>query len=211
MFKIFSKFYLLNKYLKCSVWRLAVLTTYIYIYIYVVRRWRVNVKWCNTLLQILLLCIPRYLKSVQSWKFLILDNFHPGTYNGYRVFPGGKAAGAWCCPPTPSKCRGHERVGLYVYSPSGPQWPVVGWSILPHPGTIFPWAMMWGSVVIFWNQKGVRAQKVSINIGLYDSNELVHTDTLQVPALRRLLKTSILKSTNACYHYVVSFCFQSHI
>jgi hypothetical protein len=23
-------------------------------------------------------------------------------YNGYRVFPGGKAAGAWCWPPTPS-------------------------------------------------------------------------------------------------------------
>ena len=22
-------------------------------------------------------------------------------YNGYRVFPGGKAAGAWCWPPTP--------------------------------------------------------------------------------------------------------------
>jgi hypothetical protein len=23
-------------------------------------------------------------------------------YNGFRVFPGGKAAGAWCWPPTPS-------------------------------------------------------------------------------------------------------------
>ena len=23
-------------------------------------------------------------------------------YNGYRVFPGGKAAGAWRSPPTPS-------------------------------------------------------------------------------------------------------------
>jgi len=22
-------------------------------------------------------------------------------YNGYRVFPRGKAAGAWCWPPTP--------------------------------------------------------------------------------------------------------------
>jgi hypothetical protein len=22
-------------------------------------------------------------------------------YNGYRVFPGGKAAGMWCWPPTP--------------------------------------------------------------------------------------------------------------
>ena len=29
-------------------------------------------------------------------------------------------------PPPPSKCRGHERVELYLYSPSGPQWPVIG-------------------------------------------------------------------------------------
>ena len=28
--------------------------------------------------------------------------------------------------PPPSKCRGHERVGLYLYSPSGPQWLVIG-------------------------------------------------------------------------------------
>ena len=28
--------------------------------------------------------------------------------------------------PPPSKPRGQERVGLYLYSPSGPQWPVIG-------------------------------------------------------------------------------------
>ena len=48
-------------------------------------------------------------------------------YNGYRVLPGGKAAGAWCWPPTPpSKRRGHERVGLYLYLRSGPSWSVIG-------------------------------------------------------------------------------------
>jgi hypothetical protein len=26
---------------------------------------------------------------------------HNLLYNGYRAFPGGKAAGAWCWPPTP--------------------------------------------------------------------------------------------------------------
>jgi hypothetical protein len=36
--------YLLNKYLKCSVWRLAVrYDIHIYIYIYIVRRQRINV------------------------------------------------------------------------------------------------------------------------------------------------------------------------
>ena len=47
-------------------------------------------------------------------------------YNGYRVFRGGKAAGAWRRPPTPSKRRGHERVELYKYSPFGSQGPVIG-------------------------------------------------------------------------------------
>ena len=28
--------------------------------------------------------------------------------------------------PPPSKCPGQERVGLYLYSPSGPSWPVMG-------------------------------------------------------------------------------------
>ena len=28
--------------------------------------------------------------------------------------------------PPPYKCRGQERVGLYLYSPYGPAWPVMG-------------------------------------------------------------------------------------
>jgi len=47
-------------------------------------------------------------------------------YNGYRVFPGGKAAGAWRDHPPPPGAEVKERVELYLYSPSGPSWPVLG-------------------------------------------------------------------------------------
>jgi hypothetical protein len=50
-------------------------------------------------------------------------------YNRYRVFPGGKAAGTWRWPPTLSNTEVKERVEQYLYSPSGPSWPVIGWTL----------------------------------------------------------------------------------
>ena len=35
-------------------------------------------------------------------------------YNGYRVFPGGKSAGVWRWPPTPSSAEVKERVQQYL-------------------------------------------------------------------------------------------------
>jgi hypothetical protein len=56
-------------------------------------------------------------------------------YNGYRVFPEGKAVGDWRWPSTPSSAEVKERVEIYLYSPSGLSWPVSGW-ILTLPFTL---------------------------------------------------------------------------
>jgi hypothetical protein len=46
-------------------------------------------------------------------------------YNGYRVsFPGVKRPGRNVNHPPPSSAEVKERIELYLYSPSGPLWPV---------------------------------------------------------------------------------------
>jgi hypothetical protein len=52
----------------------------------------------------------------------------PSVYWLPGLFPGGKAVGAWRWPPTASSAEVKEIVQLYLYSPSGPSWPVIGWS-----------------------------------------------------------------------------------
>jgi hypothetical protein len=46
--------------------------------------------------------------------------------------PGGKAAGVWRYQPTPSSAEVKERKELYLYTPSGPSWSVLG-QTLPLP------------------------------------------------------------------------------
>ena len=48
-------------------------------------------------------------------------------YNEYRVsLPGVKRPGRGVDHPPPSSTEVKERVELYLYSPSGPSWPVLG-------------------------------------------------------------------------------------
>jgi hypothetical protein len=66
------------------------------------------------------------IESKWGWDFL-----HPPSllYTGYWAFPGGKAAGSWRWPPTPYRADVKERVELYLYSPSRPSRPLIGWTL----------------------------------------------------------------------------------
>ena len=71
---------------------------------------------------------------VGSETFLILPETPWGPlsllYNGYLVFPGGKErTGCGVDHQRLSSVKVKERVELYLYSPSGPLWPVLGWNI----------------------------------------------------------------------------------
>jgi hypothetical protein len=54
-------------------------------------------------------------------------------HDGYRVLPGVKRPGHGADHPSPSSAEVKERVELYLYSPSGPSWPVI---VLTLPFTI---------------------------------------------------------------------------
>jgi hypothetical protein len=58
---------------------------------------------------------------------------HPVSYTiGTRSFPGVKRSGRGVDHPPLSIAEVKERIQLYLYSPSGPSWPVIGW-LLPLP------------------------------------------------------------------------------
>ena len=62
---------------------------------------------------------------------------HPASYTmGTGSFLGAKRPGRGVNHP-PSRADAKERVQLYLYSPSGPSWPVLGWtSPLPSPSPL---------------------------------------------------------------------------
>jgi len=57
---------------------------------------------------------------------------------GTGFFPGVNWPRRGADHPTPSSAEVEGRVDLYIYSPSGPSWPVLGWTItLPLPLDLF--------------------------------------------------------------------------
>ena len=61
---------------------------------------------------------------------------------GTGSFPGVKQLGRGVDHPPPASAEVKERVELYLYSPSGPSWPVLGWTLplpLPLPLPLHEW------------------------------------------------------------------------
>jgi hypothetical protein len=53
---------------------------------------------------------------------------HPASFTmGTGSLSWGKVARAWLTPPSPFCTKVKEKVELYLYSRSGPSWPVLGW------------------------------------------------------------------------------------
>jgi len=62
---------------------------------------------------------------------------HPAFYTvGNGSFPGVKWPGHGIVHPPPSSAKVKERVELYLYSTSGPSWPVLGLTLPLHCGCL---------------------------------------------------------------------------
>ena len=74
----------------------------------------------------------RYGREFPQLSRLTLGPTKPHTQWVRVLFHEEKVAEAWCWPLTPFNIEVKERVELYLYSPAGHSWPVLGWHFSFH-------------------------------------------------------------------------------
>ena len=89
-------------------------------------------------------------------------------YNGYRVFLRIKWPGHGVDHPPLSSTKVKERVELYLYSPFGPSWPVLGWT---SPLPLHVYNICSGMIACFFHFR-VLLVKVKIILILWSSLQI---------------------------------------
>ena len=109
-------------------------------------------------------------------------------YNGYWVFPVGKAAGTWhgVDHPLQSSADVKERVELYICSPSGPLWPTVWWTFM-----MFEFLLL--------SKHANNRQEYSINISYL---WIVYSSRLWTVKGKRVLYLVLLLHLKFVYQYI---------
>ena len=66
----------------------------------------------------------------EDWKYFVGPGAHPASYTMVTLsFPGLKRPGCDVDHPLPSNAEFKERVELYLHSPFGLSWPILGWTL----------------------------------------------------------------------------------
>ena len=128
---------------------------------------RMRKYWESKMTRIMMAPVPHVTSGLGLRKFQADGFLLTRVYNGYRVFPGGKAAGVWRWPPPTSSAEVKERIDLYIYSTSGSSWPITGWTIpLPLPDWLCeaPSLLLVESHVILPREYSDRSMKLTTHL-----------------------------------------------
>jgi len=89
-------------------------------------------------------------------------------YNGYRVFPGVKSGRGVALTTHLSSTEVKEIVELYLYSPSWPSWPVIGWP-LPLPYFKFTSNFIFKNMEIWEGKRELLGKNPNVGMNTVDT------------------------------------------
>jgi hypothetical protein len=83
--------------------------------------------------------------------------------NENRVISGSKATAAWRWTPTPTNGKVKGRVKLNLYSPCGPWWPVLGWTVpVQAECTCTGWMYLYNTELYLYNTSLYLSKRLTV-------------------------------------------------